>query len=113
VATKNLDRYVRLRGSHPQAQSEWLWLCLRGRFQSAGIARMIERRAKQANIAGLHPHVFRHTFAHSFRSHGGSEGDLMVLGGWRSRTMVDRYGRAAAADRAGEAHSRFSPLDNL
>ena len=27
----------------------------------------------------------------------------MPLGGWRSRAMLDRYGKAAAADRAADA----------
>jgi hypothetical protein len=32
----------------------------------------------------------------------------MLLGGWRSRVMLDRYGNAAAADRAAEAYRRLS-----
>jgi hypothetical protein len=38
--------------------------------------------------------------AHAFGAAGGNEGDLMLLGGWRSRAMLDRYGKAAAADPA-------------
>ena len=37
------------------------------------------------------PHAFRHTG--KTRSGRGNEGDLMLLGGWRSRAMLDRYGR--------------------
>ena len=36
----------------------------------------------------------------------GYEGDLMLLGGWRNRAMLDRYGKAAAADRAVRFHAR-------
>ena len=37
----------------------------------------------------------------------GNEGDLMLLGGWRSRAMLDRYGKAAA-DRAADGYRRLS-----
>jgi integrase len=60
---------------------------------------MLKRRGADAGITDLHPHAFRHTWAHAFRAAGGNEGDLMLLGGWRSRAMLDRYGKAAAADR--------------
>jgi integrase/recombinase XerC len=53
---------------------------------------MLKRRGADAGIADLHPHAFRHTWAHAFRAAGGNEGDLMLLGGWRSRAMLDRYG---------------------
>jgi integrase/recombinase XerC len=32
----------------------------------------------------------------------------MLLGGWRSRTMLDRYRKTVAADRAREAGRRLS-----
>lgn len=115
VVGRNLDRYLRSRSSHAGAESEWLWLRADNgqRFRAAGIAKMVKNRGEAAELPGLHPHVFRHTFAHRFRSNGGSEGDLMLLGGWRSRSMIDRYGKAAAADRAAEAHRAYSPVDNL
>jgi hypothetical protein len=37
----------------------------------------------------------------------------MVLGGWRSRQMLDRYGKAAADDRARAAYRRRSLGDRL
>jgi hypothetical protein len=69
---------------------------------------MLKRRGAEAGIADLHPHAFRHTWAHAFRAAGGDEGDLMLLGGWRSRAMLDRYGKTAAADRAADAYRRLS-----
>jgi integrase/recombinase XerD len=32
----------------------------------------------------LNPHMFRHTFSHVWLEHGGAEGDLMDLNGWKS-----------------------------
>jgi integrase len=60
---------------------------------------MLKRRGGWAGITGLHAHVLRHIWAHAFRAAGGNEGDLMLLGGWRSGAMLDRYGKAAAGCR--------------
>jgi integrase/recombinase XerC len=74
---------------------------------------MLKRRPAEAGVEGLHPHMVRHSWAHAFRAAGGSEGDLMLLGGWRSRAMLDRYGKSAAADRAAEAYRRLSLGDRV
>lgn len=109
-----LDRYLRERRKHPFAQQPQLWLGDRNRqrISADGIDAMLKRRAARAGMS-VHPHAFRHTWASEFRSAGGSEGDLMLLGGWRSRTMLDRYGKAAAAGRAREAYQRLSLGDRL
>jgi site-specific recombinase XerD len=110
-----LDRYLRERRRHPHAYRPDLWLGDRGRptLSFEGVSSMVSRRGALAGIKDLHPHQLRHTWASHFRADGGSEGDLMVLGGWRSRHMLDRYGRTAAADRAAEAARRHSLGDRL
>ncbi|MFC9995857.1 tyrosine-type recombinase/integrase [Nocardia sp. NPDC127526] len=78
-----------------------------------GIRQMLERRAIAAGIDHIHPHQFRHWFAHNWLASGGQEQDLMMLAGWRSRQMPDRYGKSVAADRAKAAHRRARLGDKL
>jgi site-specific recombinase XerD len=95
-----LDRYLRVRHSHPHARLPWLWLGKRGRLSDSGVLQVVERRGRQAGIAGLHPHRFRHTFAHSMLVGGMTEGAVAALAGWKDRAMLARYGRSAAVERA-------------
>jgi site-specific recombinase XerD len=110
-----LDRYLRARSRHPQAQLPALWLGANGReaMTDNGIAQMIRKRGREAGIEGLHPHMLRHTFAHAWLAEGGNEGDLMRLAGWKSRQMLSRYGASAADQRAREAHRHHGLGDRL
>ena len=108
-----IERYLRERNKHARAKGPELWLGARGVLTGNGITQMLRRRAKQAGIDHLHPHMFRHTFAHRWLSEGGQEQDLMRLAGWRSREMLSRYGASAADQRAREAHKRLGLGDRV
>ncbi len=113
-AVRDLDRYLRIRAQHRYKDSSMFWLGMFGPLDESGIYQLVRRRARQAGITLKKAvHVFRHSFSHHFRMAGGDEGDLQVLGGWKSRAMLSRYGKSMQVERARAAHRRFSPGDQV
>jgi site-specific recombinase XerD len=112
-AAKAIDRYLRLRARHAHADSPSLWIGERGPLTTSGIFQIVRRRAAGAGIANFHPHTMRHYWAHTTLAAGMSEGDTMSQAGWRSREMLSRYARSAAADRGIAAARRLAVGDKL
>lgn len=111
--TAALDRYVRARGAHRLAESEALFLSQRGPLSPDGVREIIRNRGLAAGIEGLHPHRFRHTFAHDFMLSGGQGQDLKRLAGWSSDVMLERYGASGADVRAKAAAERLRRGDRV
>lgn len=114
----SIDRYLRAYSKHMKrtiAPEDPLWIGFKTRRKMLkyGIADIVERRAREAGLPHIHPHQFRHTFAHQWKLNGGNEDSLMRITGWRSRQMLNRYGASAAAERAREEHKNLSPGDRL
>jgi site-specific recombinase XerD len=97
-----LDRYIRLRRSHQHANRDELWLGSRGPLTYFGLNDTLRDRASSAGIEGFHLHLMRNTYATRWLRAGGSEQGLMSVAGWSSRSMIDRYTGASAAERAAD-----------
>jgi site-specific recombinase XerD len=83
-----LDRYLRRRMQHRDASLPNLWLGIKGPMTPSGVRQTLKRRGREAGLGEIHPHQLRHSFAHTWLAQEGTEGDLMRLAGWNSRTMV-------------------------
>lgn len=102
-----LDRYKRERGRHRLSDVPEWWLGLRGPLTNSGVAQILARRSEEAGLERIHPHQFRHSFAHEWVRAGGPETDLMRIMGWESPQMLTRYGASAASERAREVHRQL------
>ncbi|MFC0628553.1 tyrosine-type recombinase/integrase [Kribbella deserti] len=111
---KALDRYLRARRDHGLANTtDALWLGIRGAYSADGVEYTLKKRAKEAGLEHIHAHQFRHGAAHQWLLSGGQERDLKRLMGWRSDSMLERYGSSAADQRAREAAGRLRLGDRV
>ncbi len=108
-----LDRYKRLRSKHRMAHLDAFFLTQRGALSADGARERMKVLGAAAGIEDLHPHRFRHTFAHDFLMNGGQERDLKRLAGWSSDVMLERYGASAADARARAAAQRMKRGDRV
>ena len=108
-----LNRYERQRRNHTWAGSPSYWLGVRGPLTDSGLTQMLRRRSTDAGIRHIHPHMFRHTWAHLMKVHGMADDEVMELGGWRTPQMLNRYGSSARAERAKATYQKFAPGDQL
>lgn len=108
-----LDRWLRERRKHKWRHLDRLFLGERGALTSDGVREIVRVRGEKAGIVHVHPHRFRHSWAHDFLFSGGQERDLMRLAGWSSDAMLQRYGAAAADLRAREAAKRLRRGDRV
>src|SRR5690606_7984145 len=92
-----LQRWLRVRLTHPLADSTlrdvlWLGKGTARPWGYDGVRLMLTRRCKKLGYEEFATaHMFRHTFAHDFRAHGGSIDDLTEHMGWSSYEMAKRY----------------------
>ncbi len=111
VARKAVWRYLATRedGSDPKAP---LFISAGDRpFNRDSLRILIRRLGERAQIAHVHPHKFRHTFAITYLRLGGDVFTLQSLLGHGSLDMVRHYAQIAEVD-VENAHRKASPVDN-
>lgn len=97
-----VDRYLRARRTHKLATDTGpVWLGGGGQgFGYTALDKALKKRADIAGIDKFHLHLMRSTAATRWLRAGGSEQGLMSVAGWSTRSMLDRYTSASAAERA-------------
>lgn len=114
--------YLIERDKSRHATSPFLWIGQAGGLSGEGVGAIVSRRSRKAGVYNIddegrerpiHAHQTRHTFADRYLAAGGSEGNLMALGGWRNREVMGRYGRSRAVERALDEARRIAVGDRM
>lgn len=113
-----MDRYLRAATKYlrrPLEDGDPLWISYKRKDALGvwGMEHMLKRRCVEAGVPPLHPHQFRHSFAHTWQVQNGGDDGLMRIMGWSSREMLNRYGRSAGEERARKRHGEISPGDRF
>jgi integrase/recombinase XerD len=111
IARKAVWRYLATRddGDDPAAP---LFISMADHpFNRNSLRILIRRLGERAEIAHVHPHKFRHTFAITYLRSGGDIFTLQSLLGHSSLDMVRHYAQIAEVD-VERAHRKASPVDN-
>jgi integrase/recombinase XerC len=94
----------------PEDGKPFLFLKQTGNKLGRGdVSKITQTMGARADMKGVRPHVFRHTFAHLALLNGMSELDVMRIGGWSKPSMLQRYGSMLADKRARAAHDEYGP----
>lgn len=99
------QRWLRARQALRFADLPYAVIGTKGQMTPEGVYDIVSRRSAAAG-GHVHPHQLRHFAAHTAKSEGMTDGDLRELFGWSTNKMLDRYGKALAADRAIDASRR-------
>ena len=78
-----------------------------------GLKQRLRVIGREAGVAKLHAHRFRHTFATWAIAHDVRELDVQHVLGHRSPDMVRRSSATYRSEQAACRHAAFSPADHL
>ena len=78
-----------------------------------GLKQLLRRLGRQAGLAKVHAHRFRHTFATWAIEQDARELDVQHLLGHASPDMVRRYASTYNSEQAARRHVAFSPAERL
>ena len=111
-ARKALIKYLRERKGAKDSDPLWLSENTGEALTYWGVAQLLRRLGKRANVSPCSPHTFRRTFALWSLRAGMSVYHLQAIMGHSDLQVLRRYLALVEAD-AEEAHRRFGPVDNL
>jgi len=97
-----------------QDKNSALWVTREGdRLTYDGMRAILTRRAKVAGLKDTpSPHDFRRAMAVNYLRNGGDVFTLQLILGHKSLTVLRRYLALTERDTQ-EAHTKYSPVDNL